>query len=91
VEVAREWRRLHNEELRYLYASRNTIRVIKSMMGWERHVARMGKMRNAYNILVGKPGRKKPLARSRRRWKVILHLITGNSVGRGGLDACGSV
>jgi hypothetical protein len=29
-EVVGGWRRLHNEELRNLYASRNIIRVIKS-------------------------------------------------------------
>jgi hypothetical protein len=29
----------------------------------------MGKMRNAYNILVGKPEGKWPLARSRSRWE----------------------
>jgi hypothetical protein len=29
-EVAGSWRRLHNEELHKLYASRNIIRVIKS-------------------------------------------------------------
>ena len=29
-EVTREWRKLHNEELNYLYASLNIIRVIKS-------------------------------------------------------------
>jgi hypothetical protein len=28
----------------------------------------MGKKRNAYRILVGKPNGKKPLGRSRRRW-----------------------
>jgi hypothetical protein len=29
-EITREWRKLHNEELNYLYASSNIIRVIKS-------------------------------------------------------------
>jgi hypothetical protein len=33
-----------------------------------RHAACMGKMRNAYNILVGKPEGKRPLRRSRFRW-----------------------
>jgi hypothetical protein len=44
--------------------------VIKSrkfiLMG---HVARMGEMRNAYNILVGKPEEKIPLGRPRHRWE----------------------
>jgi len=37
-------------------------------MGWDRHVARMGAI-TAYSILVGKPERKRPLGRLRRRWK----------------------
>jgi hypothetical protein len=52
-----------------LYASLNIIRVIKSRMRWARHEARMGEMRNAYKILVGKPGTKRPLGGSRRRWE----------------------
>jgi hypothetical protein len=36
-------------------------------MRWAGHVARM-KKRNAYKILVGKPGGKKPLIRPRHRW-----------------------
>jgi hypothetical protein len=42
-EVVGGWRRLHNEELRNLYASPNDIRVIKlRRMRWTEHVARMG-------------------------------------------------
>jgi hypothetical protein len=42
-EVARGWRRLHNEELHNLYASPNIIRVIKSRrIKWDVHVACMG-------------------------------------------------
>jgi len=33
------------------------------------HVARMGNMRNAYKILVGKPKRKRPFGSLRRRWE----------------------
>jgi hypothetical protein len=33
-----------------------------------RHVARMGEKRNEYRIWVGKPERKRPLGRPRRRW-----------------------
>jgi hypothetical protein len=61
-EVAGGWRRLHNEELRSLYASSNAIRVIKSRrMKWAGHVACMREMRNVYKILVDKPERKRPL------------------------------
>jgi hypothetical protein len=37
-------------------------------MKWEGHVARMEYKTNAYEILVGKPERKRPLGRSRRKW-----------------------
>jgi len=32
-------------------------------------LARMGKLRNVHNILVGKPERKRPLQRPKRRWE----------------------
>jgi len=67
--VAGGCRRLHNEELHKLYASRNIIRVIKSRrMRWTGHVASMGQMRNEYSILVGKLEGNRPLERSRCRW-----------------------
>jgi len=69
-EVAGSWRRLHNEKLYNLYASSNIIRVIKSgRIRWTGHVARMGEMRNVYNIFVGKPEGKRPLGRPRRKWE----------------------
>jgi hypothetical protein len=47
--LMRSWRRLHNDELRNLYAAPYIFRVIKSRkIGWARHVARMGEMRNVY-------------------------------------------
>jgi hypothetical protein len=69
AEVTRLCRKLHNEELHNLYSSSSIIRMIKSRrMRWAGHVARMGKKRNAYRILVGKPEGKRPLGRPRRRW-----------------------
>jgi hypothetical protein len=43
--------------------------MIKSRrMRWAGHVARMKEERNAYRILVRKPGGKRPLGRPRCRW-----------------------
>jgi hypothetical protein len=39
------------------------------MIRWVGHVAHMGEMRNAYNILVGKPTGKRAFGRPRHRWK----------------------
>jgi len=45
-------------------------------MGLVGHVARIGNMRNAYKVLVRKPGGKRPLEISRRRWEdnIIIYL-----------------
>jgi hypothetical protein len=69
-EVARGWRRLHNEELRNLYASQNVISMIMSWrMRWAWHIIHMGEMRKAYNNLDGKPEGKRPLGKPRQRWE----------------------
>jgi hypothetical protein len=38
-------------------------------MRWAGHVARMGEVKGAYNILVGRPEGRRPLGRPRRRWE----------------------
>jgi len=44
--MTREWRKLHNEELKDLYSSPNVVWVIKSRRKrWAGHVACMGKKR----------------------------------------------
>jgi hypothetical protein len=64
------WRKLHNEELHGLYSSLSIVRVIKARrMRWAGHVARMGEVRGACNILVGRSEGRRPLGRPRRRWE----------------------
>jgi hypothetical protein len=68
--VTGEWRKLLNEELNGLYSSPNVVRLIKSSrMWWAGHVARMGKRRGVYRVLVEKPERKRLLGRPRHRWE----------------------
>jgi hypothetical protein len=69
-EVTGGWRKLHNEELHGLYCSPSIVTVIKARrMRWAGHVARMGELRGAYNILVVRPEGRRPLGRPRRRWE----------------------
>ena len=71
-EVTRERRKLHNEELNYLYSSPKIVQVIKSRRtAWAGHVARMGERRGVYRVLVGQLEGKRPLGRPRRRWENI--------------------
>jgi hypothetical protein len=60
--------KLHNEELQNLHSSPHIIKIMKSRrMSWAGHVVHMGKNRNTYRILVGKPEGKTPLGRP--SWK----------------------
>jgi hypothetical protein len=88
-EVTGEWEKFHNEELHDLYSSSSIIRIIKSRrMRWPGHVARMGEMRNAHRLLVGKPERKMPLGRPRRRWVDNIRMDLGE-VGWGDVEWIG--
>jgi hypothetical protein len=54
--------------------------VIKSKrIGWARFIARMGEIRNAYVIVVGKPEGKSPLGRPRRRWQNNIRMDFGET------------
>jgi hypothetical protein len=75
-EVTDEWRRLHTEELNYLYSSPNSIRGIKSrLMGWAGNGKHMGKRRGAFKILVGKHEGKSPLGHPGVDGRIILRWI----------------
>jgi hypothetical protein len=77
-EVTGGWRKLHNEELHGLYSSPSIVSVIKvRRMRWAGHVARMGEVRGAYNILVGRPEGRRLLGRPRRRWEDNIKWILG--------------
>ena len=77
-EVTGEWRKLHNEELRYLYSLPNIVRVVKSRrMRWAGHVACMGEGRGVQRVLVGKPEGKRPLEHLDVDGRIILRWIFG--------------
>jgi hypothetical protein len=83
------WRKLHNEELRFLYSSPSIIRIIKSRrLRWVGHVARMGEKKNTYRLLVGKLEGERPVGRPRCRWVDNIRMDLGE-VGWGDLDWIG--
>jgi hypothetical protein len=85
-EMAGGWRKLHNEELHKLYSSPYIITITTSRrIRWAGHVARMRAKRNACRVLVGVPEGKRPLGRSRRRWKKN-NIIDLREIGCCGMD-----
>jgi hypothetical protein len=60
-EITGEWRKLH-EELHDLYSGDQI-----EKMRWAGHIARLGEMRGAYRVFVGKLERKRLLVTPRRR------------------------
>jgi len=54
-------------------------------MRWAEHVACMGESQGMYRVLAGKPEGKRPLGRSRHRWKENMK-IDLQEVGCEGMD-----
>jgi hypothetical protein len=74
-----------------LYSSPDTVRQIKSRrMSWAGNVARMGEVRNAYRVLVGKPEGKRPLERPTCRWENVIKMDVREIGWGGGVDSPGS-
>jgi hypothetical protein len=67
-EVTGDQRKVHNEELNYLYCSPNIVWVSKLKMRCVGHVARRGERRGVCRLLVLKPEGKRLLGRPRCRW-----------------------
>ena len=85
--VISEWKKLHNEELNDLHSSTNIVRATQSRrMRWAGHIARLGKKRGVYRVLVGKPDGIRPLGRTRNRWEDNIKMDLQDVAGVHGLD-----
>jgi hypothetical protein len=86
-ELSGEWRKLHNKELYNLYSSTSIFRMAMSRkMRWAGHIARIGRKKNAYRLLVGNPEGKRPLGRPRREWVGNVKMDL-REIGWGGMDS----
>jgi hypothetical protein len=60
-ETMGDWRKLHSEELYYMYSSPDTVRVTQSKrVSWVEHAAQVGEKIKTYRILVAKTEGKRP-------------------------------
>jgi hypothetical protein len=74
-EVAREWRKLHNEELHNLYSLSNSGEIKSRWMSWVGLLTYTREEGSSYKVLVGKPESKKPLLRLGRDMRMILRWL----------------
>jgi hypothetical protein len=89
VEAAREWRKLHNEELNDLYSSSIIVWVIKlRRMRWSGHVVHLNGRKGVCGVLAGKLEGTGPLGRPRCRWEDNIKMDL-QEVECGGLDWIG--
>jgi hypothetical protein len=73
-----------------LLTSQNIIRNIKSKkMRRAKHLARIGKDRKVYKVLMGKPKLRRPLGRRRHRWEDEITMDLGEIAGGCGADSNG--
>jgi hypothetical protein len=77
-EVTGEWRKLHNEEIRDLYSSPSTIKIMKSKRRrWAGYVVRIGERNVLYWLLARNPEGRRTLRRPRRIWMDDIHMDLG--------------
>jgi hypothetical protein len=73
--MAKEWSKLHNEELHNLYFL-SYIGMIKSRrVSWVRHLTYRREERSSYKVFVGKPEVNKPLLILCRNMRIILKCL----------------